>query len=333
MHLKVNEVVDISGWEFLAIPIGLGTREKIAVRKTQKAKVYYMVKSYDKDVGELRSEVCASIIGKLFDFSVQKSFLCKIPDYKKHGFSQNLGVLIRLDITRQRDPRNESSQYKEDLIHGADLISRVAPDFLKIPIGEEGMRRKMYTLEVVIKALREYVRKNPQAAKTIWIEFFELTAFDALIGGTDRHYRNWGILLNIEKNKRSYRKLAPAFDNGISLLWRDSVRLRNLNEKSVRAAPSAFRKPLGGQYTLFEVCEILGKIPEVRKNGAAKLVLDKCNSVSENKLKDAILNKMPRDKSFESDEKVLAQIYEYVKMRFRILKEILNKIYAPADIL
>ncbi|MBG7615902.1 HipA domain-containing protein [Brevundimonas sp. BAL450] len=41
-------------------------------------------------------------------------------------------------------------------------------------------------------------------------------AFDAVIGNTDRHSRNWGTLVTLRPNAAHYR-LAPAFDNGTSL--------------------------------------------------------------------------------------------------------------------
>ncbi|MFH1714788.1 MAG: HipA domain-containing protein [Elusimicrobiota bacterium] len=43
----------------------------------------------------------------------------------------------------------------------------------------------------------------------LWIKYF---TFDALIGNTDRHQDNWGILY---KSKGNY--LSPAFDNGTSM--------------------------------------------------------------------------------------------------------------------
>jgi hypothetical protein len=36
--------------------------------------------------------------------------------------------------------------------------------------------------------------------------------FDALIGNTDRHHENWGLINN--------ERLSPLYDNGISLGWR-----------------------------------------------------------------------------------------------------------------
>jgi hypothetical protein len=43
--------------------------------------------------------------------------------------------------------------------------------------------------------------------------------FDALIGNTDRHTENWGLLFDLRPGERPIATLAPAFDNGTSLAY------------------------------------------------------------------------------------------------------------------
>ena len=78
-------------------------------------------------------------------------------------------------------------------------------------------KRKIYTLDSAIKAKRSYVKKHPGSEK-LWEQFFELLVFDALIGGTDRHYYNWGVLEKADNGK--FLRLAPAFDNEVSFMWK-----------------------------------------------------------------------------------------------------------------
>jgi hypothetical protein len=44
-------------------------------------------------------------------------------------------------------------------------------------------------------------------------------AFDTLIGNTDRHPENWGVLFTLVDPKRPRREMAPLFDNGTSLAY------------------------------------------------------------------------------------------------------------------
>jgi hypothetical protein len=51
-----------------------------------------------------------------------------------------------------------------------------------------------------------------------WKEWWAQTvAFDALIGNTDRHSENWGVLISPDAEAPRRYSLAPAFDNGTSL--------------------------------------------------------------------------------------------------------------------
>ena len=45
----------------------------------------------------------------------------------------------------------------------------------------------------------------------------KILLFDCLIGNTDRHHENWGIIIDSTNEKR----FAPAFDNGIALGFRE----------------------------------------------------------------------------------------------------------------
>lgn len=321
--LKNKQVVNVRNWHLRKLNVGYGTRDKVVLKQSNKGKVYFLVKTYDKDIGELRSEVAASAIGKAFGFPVQRSWLCQAPQHKALGLSHSSGVLIQLDVRRQKDTRRK--QFREDLVHGAALIALIDKSFGRLK--NEKLGRRVYTLDLVIKALRNYVAKNP-SAKIIWEQFFELLVFDALIGGTDRHYHNWGVLVKADNN--SFLRLAPAFDNGISLLWmrdQEQMFMRDLLGRNYpRRAPSMFKKNGSGKYTLYEVLEALYAIDEYRGTELAKSILKRLNEVRPARIKTALYQNIPTSVRFKTKKKDLGLICMYATIRLELLKEVLGRL-------
>jgi len=323
--MKLKQIIDVKKWpRRKMLGVGYGTREKILLKQTKWGKVYFMAKTFGKDIGELRSEVCASTIGRVFDFPVQKTWFCILPDLKM--FPHPLGVLVQLDVRRERYTKR--NQFKENLIHGADLIGSVDKNFTKMQSLPK--RRNAYTLDLVIKALRAYVRKNSKA-KIVWEQFFNLLVFDALIGGTDRHYNNWGILEKADDSEFKFIKLAPAFDNGVSLLWKideygPKFKKDLLIQHFIKKPQSMFKKSNGGKYNLYEVLEAFYSIPELKGSCVAKKIFRRLDSVKIGLLKHTMIKNIPQSPEFRSEEKELLIVCQYVIMRLDLLKQQLLKI-------
>ena len=322
--MRLKQVVNLRDWQQRNIAVGYGTRDKIVLKQTPKGKVYFLAKTYDKDIGELRSEVCASNLGRLFGFSVQKTWLCKIPQYKTLKLSHRLGVLIQLDVRRQSDTRR--NQFREDLIHGDAIISVVHKNFTSLKEGSE--RRNAYTLQAVVDGIRKYVadHKNSEA---LWEQFFELLAFDALIGGTDRHYNNWGILEKADTGE--FIRLVPAFDNGASLMWKlEEYRpkfMKDLISKNFpRKAESMFKKTGGGKYSLFAAVEAFYTLGDFKGSDIAVRLLDRLESIRPSRIGSVLFNNIPQQKQFETQRANLGVICEYAKIRLSLLKETLSKL-------
>ena len=324
--MKYNEIVDLSGWIEKDIDVGRGTREKVVLKQSKQGKVYFFAKTYDKNIGELRSEVCASMIGRVFKFPVQRSWLCVIPQYKtfKLPLSVDIGVLIQLDVRRQRYTKR--GEFRENLVHGAALIANFDDRFNDLTTN--GERRNFYTLSVVVSSIRKYVAEK-RGVEEIWRQFFELIVFDALIGGTDRHYYNWGVLERADDG--SFVKLSPAFDNGISLLWKmkdykkqflDSI----FDGKFISNTKSMFKKDGGGKYNLFEALTEVYKNPEYVNSGIVEGVRHKISSVPLGYLKRSLMNNVPKSSQFETSSEELLHIFEYVRLRLGILKLTLDEI-------
>ncbi len=62
-----------------------------------------------------------------------------------------------------------------------------------------------YSLQMILHSLKDTNLKN---------DFFMVPIFDGLIGNTDRHHSNWGVVIN---EKTQLKKLSPLYDNGSSL--------------------------------------------------------------------------------------------------------------------
>ena len=322
--MKLNQVINLKDWHERKLQVGYGTRDKVVLKRSKKGKVYFLAKTYDKDIGELRSEVCASNIGRLFGFPVQRTWLCKIPQYKSSSLRHSLGVLIQLVVRRQRDTRR--GQFREDLLHGADMISLVDPKFSGLKNLKE--KRRVYTLKIVVDSIRNYVSQHPGSEK-LWDQFFELLAFDALIGGTDRHYYNWGVLEKADTGE--FIRLAPAFDNGISLMWKmEEYRPQFMRDLMTRSFPqkaeSMFKKVGGGKYSLFDVLGELYNVGDYKNSDIVKKLLNRIGQVRESRIGPAILNNVPKRVQFKTKNDELGLICTYVKIRLDLLKQTLRRL-------
>lgn len=321
--MKYNRIVNVKNWKKRDINVGYGTRDKVVLKQSKMGKVYFIAKTYENNIGELRAEICASTIGRLYGFPVQKSWLCLIPQHITLGLKYDKGILIQLDVRRLQDFRR--NQFKENLNHGLALISSVDKKFGRSNLNQ---RRKIYTLDLVIKALRNYTNNHSDAAQ-IWDDFFKLMCFDALIGGTDRHYNNWGVLEKAED--ASFLRLAPAFDNGVSLLWnleteRTNIMREFFTRKYILNAKSSLRNFDGSKYNLYDILESLYSIPEYKKSNITNEIIKSLTSVSDGYLNRSILNNLPRSEDFNMNNAALGIVLEYVRLRKQLLIEKLSNL-------
>ncbi|MEO5369702.1 MAG: HipA domain-containing protein [Magnetococcus sp. DMHC-1] len=91
---------------------------------------------------------------------------------------------------------DENVRYEAGTVH----MKRVIPDF-------DVKKGKQHNIETVLVILNEIDSALIQ-------DMVRILVFDALIGNTDRHQENWGILW---RGDPLQPELAPAFDNGTSL--------------------------------------------------------------------------------------------------------------------
>jgi GNAT superfamily N-acetyltransferase len=323
--MKFSSIIDVGAgkWRVTKEHVIRGTRKKAVFKQGREGKVFFMVKSHSNNIGELRSEICASRIGKAFGFSVQKVWLCTAPQYSRLGLASDLGVLIQLDVRKQKVKKYK--KVREDLIHASALIDKVDKSF---SIKQLTSRRNAYTLDIVVRALRNYAREKE--APEIWEQFFELMAFDALIGGTDRHDNNWAVLEKASTHQ--FLKISPAFDNGISLLWNTEhhgpmFQRSAFTDAFVKGAKSALRRPDGySKYSLYEVLQELYTLPEYRGSNVAKRILDRIARVKPRNIRRSFAS-IPNDRRFGISRATLGLVDAYLQRRLAILKQVLARLH------
>lgn len=100
-----------------------------------------------------------------------------------------------------------TSSQDETYIRGGDLCQEQITNFNR-------KTGKQHNFETVAQIFQDLTLKHPNSQldwKTFWAKTF---VFDALIGNTDRHQDNWGIIVTPPTRKI---RIGPAFDNGSSM--------------------------------------------------------------------------------------------------------------------
>lgn len=119
----------------------------------------------------------------------------------------------------------------EGLIHGNQLLQQTIRDYDP----EKRYRQSYHTLENIRQTLGRVLGKSERAGNPE-LQFAEYLILDAVIGNTDRHHENWGVLWD-SADAIQQGVLAPSFDHA-SALGReisDEIRARRLKEGSVGA--------------------------------------------------------------------------------------------------
>lgn len=101
------------------------------------------------------------------------------------------------------------NSYIEVYTPGGDILQRVIHEYDR----KRGTQHNYETVARVSEALLG--ADNPNHG---WVKYWVRTfIFDALIGNTDRHQDNWGVIWKVQDNKPLGGRLTPVFDNGTSM--------------------------------------------------------------------------------------------------------------------
>ena len=147
---------------------------------------------------------------------------------------QNRGI-VTLDFT--------DGHARGHLAHGNELLFEADPGYPE----QKTYRVREHTLTAVRAVLVDERIALPKAAwpgavKTAWDAFVGYLLLDALIGNTDRHHQNWGVLASSREASEAERVLAPTYDHASSLgrELSDEMRAQRLATRDRRADVAAY---------------------------------------------------------------------------------------------
>lgn len=165
------EFFDISDWQEKPWFQTGGTRSKMIVENPDDHTDYYFktsLKKINKDYKcEFWSEIIASEIGQALGFNVLKY------DIAYNG--KELGCISKSMVTPGVNKLTEGISY----LTGYDTTYQPA---------DKKSSKTQYTFQFIVNALRSF--KLERFVENI----IELIVFDSLIGNSDRHQENWGVL-------------------------------------------------------------------------------------------------------------------------------------------
>ena len=175
------------------------------------------------------------------------------------------------------------------LVHGNELLSAKFPEYPQDQLKNDTAG---YTVEAIREVLFPY--EGPHA----WANsegsgfdcFFGYLILDAWVNNTDRHHRNWGVIVS------ETGSLAPSFDHGSSLAFGETDANR---ARILRGGADAVEGWLtGGRTRSFEgmpsmievVLAALESDPSLRRDGW----IDRLESITFDEV-EAVLNKLPEE--------------------------------------
>jgi hypothetical protein len=138
------------------------------------------------------------------------------------------------------------------LVHGNELLAAVVVQYPK----DDRQEISDYTLDNVGAAFDHFSVGAPEGAASpdALSAFVGYLALDALIGNTDRHHLNWGVLRHVEDGRLT---LCPSFDHATSLGFQlsDDARARHLDTPGgiKRYAARGRSRPFAGRPLLTDL--------------------------------------------------------------------------------
>lgn len=186
-----------------------GTKRKFWCQKPGETERQWLFKYPRKNTGEHWAEKIASEIADVLAIEHARVELAVFED--------------------QRGTATESfARGGRELVHGNEVLAR------RIHGYDPSLKRPqfMHTLPNIFQALDSIYAQRAKPSK---LKIAELVVLDAVIGNTDRHHQNWGLLRRRVGKDRWMSRVAPSFDHASSLgrELSDKERERRLSENLV----------------------------------------------------------------------------------------------------
>lgn len=164
---------DISEWDVKIYESTTGTRSKQIVIQPNSDKEFFFKGSKELDTGEIRysmefwSEIASSKIGQFLGFPILDYNIAFSKDTK-----QKVGCISASMVD---DTKNNLT---EGVVYLTGHRSSYNPEIDK----------KEYTFQFILETLKAFKLEKHLD------KFLEMLVFDALVGNSDRHQENWGII-------------------------------------------------------------------------------------------------------------------------------------------
>lgn len=311
-----KDSIDVAQWvpdsEFAIFPQGARAKEAfsapdvVADPVLVSGKRYLFKRSKKSYPDQFWGEVIAYRVGCLLGVSVPPAFVAI------NSGSQISGALIEWFYIPP-----------EMFVHGGDFMQMVRPDFDR----DRGVKHNLEDIRVLMQALQPRFE-----AEFSWRQWWvDALLFDALIGNTDRHQDNWGLLATSIADKKFNLRMSPLFDNGTSLGHeRFTDRVKNWSDETlasyvgkgkhhVKWKWSNEEAPINGHFALLQ--KAADNWQGTRARALARLEFDEDDMV--NSIRDLVDIESPVPLTVDR----LNFVIRLLRTRFNLLKEFLN---APA---
>ncbi len=198
----VYQPINVADWkgddEFEVYPEG--ARDKSLLKSPEKLEYGFLIPnhrylfkhSFARHPDQFWTEIIAYQIGCMMEIPVPPAFVAYDSD------NNICGALIEWFVDYPDEP-------EERFVSGGDIMTSVITGFDR----KKGKQHNFLSIEMYLLAL------NKKCHVLDWLGYWcDMLLFDALIGNTDRHQDNWGLLW---AQKHSSVRMAPVFDNGTGL--------------------------------------------------------------------------------------------------------------------
>jgi len=210
----------------------------------------------------------------------------------------------------------------ESLIHGAEICGQYLEDNTmarEIAINK-GTARELFTFEFICEAIRSIF---PKEKNNIIKGLVKMITFDGLVGNNDRHFYNWGVIINIRKSSKTKPTFSPIYDSARGLFWNfsdDNIKKQYDNHKKggkkivtyIKNARPRISVEVNKDANHFEL------IKEVKYNGYKEIIDDLSSITNENKIVNFYVKRYSQHFIKERNELILYLIRE----RFKQIREL-----------
>ncbi|WP_412473566.1 HipA domain-containing protein [Halobacteriovorax sp. YZS-1-1] len=190
-----NKFTDVSSWINLDQEWA-GTREKYILKPNEKSS-RYLIKFPEYGENEIYTELFNSYLAMSFGLNVASYFPCLYKNKK--------GIIVKRFLDEQKN--------NEELWEMKELICEYSGDIgLGKKLGRDKVVLKEHDIDNIVMIL------NEEFGSKILHSFFKMIGFDCLIGHSDRHWENYGIILTGDKDHNLSYRFAPLYDTATSFL-------------------------------------------------------------------------------------------------------------------